>query len=171
MKKIFALTLALLIGTCAVFAAEYTKFSRKFMKHIRDCNAYEETVLSKFEDTDFKTIRKIHGWKNGLCKYSEIITSAKGAYKLDCGFSEAQLDDLYESMKDRSKKTEKLSLDLFYERTNPKTGEIEYVQNGSTEIKGNRAYIIWAKYQNNPYICKPSEITIKASDIGKKIEE
>ena len=171
MKKILALTLGLLIGVSAVFASEYTKFSRKFMKHIRDCDAYEETISSKFEDTDFKTHRKIHGWKNGLCRYSETITSVRGAYRLECGFNEAQLDDLYEAMKNRSKKAEKLSLDLFYEKTNPKTGEVEYLKNGTTEIKGNKTYIVWAKYQNNPYICKPSKITIKAGDIGKEIIE
>jgi hypothetical protein len=171
MKKILALTLGLLIGVSTVFASEYTKFSRKFMKHIRDCDSYEETVLSKFEDADFKTTRKIQGWKDGLCRYSETITSVRGGYKLECGFNEAQLDNLYEAMKDRSKKAENLALVLFAERINPKTGETEYIENGTTEIKGNKAYIVWAKYQNNPYICKPSAITIKARDIGKDIKE
>lgn len=167
MKKIFSTILTLLIFASTVFAADYTKFSRKFIKHIKDCDSYEETITSQYEDTSFKTVRKIQGWKNGLCKYSETITSAQGAYKLDCGFNEVQLDDLYEAMKDRSKKAEKYTLDLYAERTNPKTGAIEYVKNGSTEIKGNKAYIIWAKYQNNPYLCRPTQIIMKAKDIGK----
>ena len=70
-------------------------------------------------------------------------------------------------MKDRSKKADKYTLDLYSERKNPKTGDTEYIKSGSTEIKGNRAYIIWAKYQNNPFVCRPTEITIKASEIGK----
>ena len=167
MKKIFVFTMAcLIVGSCA-FSAEYTKFSRKFMKHIRDCDAFEETVTSEYEDMTFKTTRKIHGWKNGFCKYTETIISPQGAYKLDCGFTDVQLDDLYEAMKDRSKKAEKYTLDIYVEKINPKTKEIEYVKNGSTEIKGNRAYVIWAKYQNNPFVCKPSELTMKAKDIGK----
>ena len=167
MKKVFALSLAVLITGSFVFASEYTKFSRKFIRHIKDCDAYEETVTSEFEDVTFKTTRKIIGWKNGFCRYFETITSAQGAYKLDCGFTDVQLDDLYEAMKDRSKKADRYILDVYTEKVNPKTGEVEYIKNGTTEIKGNRAYIVWAKYQNNPYICKPSEITIKASDIGK----
>ena len=160
--------LALMIVGGIVSASEYTKFSRKFIRHIKDCDSYEETVTSQYEDMSFKTSRKIHGWKNGFCKYTETITSAQGAYKLDCGFTDVQLDDLYEAMKDRSKKADKYTLDIYVEKNNPKTGNVEYVKNGTTEIKGNRAYIIWAKYQNNPFICKPSEITIQAKDIGKE---
>lgn len=168
MKKVFVLMLALMIVGGIVSASEYTKFSRKFIRHIKDCDSYEETVTSQYEDMSFKTSRKIHGWKNGFCKYTETITSAQGAYKLDCGFTDVQLDDLYEAMKDRSKKADKYTLDIYVEKNNPKTGNVEYVKNGTTEIKGNRAYIIWAKYQNNPFICKPSEITIQAKDIGKE---
>ena len=162
MKKLFAITFAILICTsCAVFASDYTKFSRKFIKNIKDCDAYEETITSQYEDETFKTTRKIHGWKNGLCRYTETITSSKGGYKLECGFTDMQIEDLYLAMKDRSKKTEKFVLDLYAERTNPKTGEKEYFRNGSTEIRGNKAYIVWARYQNNPYFCKPSQITNK----------
>ena len=167
MKKIFIISLVTLLLGGYALASEYTKFSRKFIRHIKDCDAYEETIASEYEDSSFKTTRKIHGWKNGYCRYTETITSPHGAYKLDCGFTEVQLDDLYEAMKDRSKKADKYTLDLYSERKNPKTGDTEYIKSGSTEIKGNRAYIIWAKYQNNPFVCRPSEITIKASEIGK----
>ena len=167
MKKVFALSLVLLVAGSVVFASEYTKFSRKFIRHIKDCDSYEETVSSQYEDMTFKTTRKIIGWRNGFCKYTETITSAQGAYSLDCGFTDVQLDDLYEAMKDRSKKADKYILDVYAERTNPKTGTVEYVKDGTTEIKGNKAYVVWAKYQNNPFICKPSEITIKARDVGR----
>ncbi len=159
MKKIISAFLAVLICTSAVFAAEYTKFSRKFIRHIKDCDSYEETVTSVFEDETFKTKRKIHGWKNGFCRYTETIISARGAYQLDCGFTEIQLDDLYEAMKDRSKTADKYTLDIYTEVKNPKTGETEYIKDGTTEIKGNKAYVIWAKYQNNPFFCKPSDIS------------
>ena len=165
MKRLFVAVLSFLFFTVStVLASEYTKFSRKFIKHIRDCDVYEESFVSEYEDMTFKTTRKIHGWKNGLCRYTETITSSRGAYKLDCGFNEAQLDDLYESMKDKSKKPEKYTLDLYVEKIDPKTGEIMYVKNGVTEIKGNKAYIIWAKYQNNPYMCKPVQIVTKSKD-------
>ena len=167
MKKIFIISLVTLLLGGYALASEYTKFSRKFIRHIKDCDAYEETIASEYEDSSFKTTRKIHGWKNGYCRYTETITAPQGAYKLDCGFTEVQLDDLYEAMKDRSKKADKYTLDLYSERKNPKTGDTEYIKSGSTEIKGNRAYIIWAKYQNNPFVCRPTEITIKASEIGK----
>jgi hypothetical protein len=121
MKKVSVLMLALMIVGGIVSASEYTKFSRKFIRHIKDCDSYEETVTSQYEDMSFKTSRKIHGWKNGFCKYTETITSAQGAYKLDCGFTDVQLDDLYEAMKDRSKKADKYTLDIYVEKNNPKT--------------------------------------------------
>ena len=100
MKKIFVITLAGLILGSTVMASEYTKFSRKFIRHIKDCDAYEETVTSKYEDMTFNTTRKITGWKNGFCRYSETITSEVGAYNLDCRFTDIQLDDLYEAIID-----------------------------------------------------------------------
>jgi hypothetical protein len=145
---------AIIAGMSCVFASEYTKFSRRFINHFKDCDAYEETITSNFEDTTFTTHRKISGWKNGLCRYTEVITSNEGSYKLNCRFAEIQLDDLYLAMKDRSNKPEKYNLDIFQQKVDPKTGETIYVTNGSTVIKGNKAYIVWAKYQNNPYFCR-----------------
>ena len=129
MKKIFIISLVTLLLGGYALASEYTKFSRKFIRHIKDCDAYEETIASEYEDSSFKTTRKIHGWKNGYCRYTETITAPQGAYKLDCGFTEVQLDDLYEAMKDRSKKADKYTLDLYSERKNPKTGDTEYMDN------------------------------------------
>ena len=87
---------------------------------------------------------------------------------MDCGFTEIQLDDLYEAMRDRSKKAEKYTLDIYTEITNPKTGEIEYIKDGTTELKGNKAYIVWAKYQNNPFFCKPTDITAEKMKTNQK---
>ena len=159
MKKIITILLTLAVtGMSCVFAAEYTKFSRKFIKHIKDCDAYEETVNSVFEDKQFTTHRKIHGWRNGLCQYTEEISSKDGAYRLDCRFAEIHIDDLYEAMRSRSKEPEKYNLEVFEPKVDPKTGETSYIVKGTTLIKGNRAYITWAKYQNNPYMCKATKI-------------
>lgn len=159
MKKSFIILLVFLtFGASCVFASEYTKFSRKFIKHFKDCDIYEETITSNFEDTEFKTVRKIHGWKNGTCKYTELITSKNGSYNLDCRFAEIQLDDLYTAMKDRSNNADRYNLPLFKPKVDPKTGETTYIQDGTTMIKGNKAYIVWAKYQNNPYICKAEKV-------------
>ena len=159
MKKITILSLILTIvsATC-VCASEYTKFSKKFIKHFKDCDAYEETVVSEFEDNSFTTVRKIHGWKGGVCRYSEVITSKNESYRLNCAFAEIHVDDLYEAMKDRSNKAERYDLEVFKSKIDPKTKETYYVQAGSTPIKGNKAYITWAKYQNNPYICRSEKI-------------
>ena len=158
MKKLIISLLVLFAGISCVFASEYTKFSKKFIKHFKDCDIYEETVTSNFEDSNFTTNRRILGWKNGMCRYMEIITSKEGSYKLDCRFAEIQLDDLYLAMKDRSNKPEKYNLDIFQPKVDPKTGETTYITNGSTVIKGNKAYIVWAKYQNNPYICRSERL-------------
>ena len=76
---------------------------------------------------------------------------------MNCSFSNLQVDELYESMKDRAKEPQKYDLDIFSEQTDKK-GQTKYVVVGSQTIKGNKAYITWAKYQNNPYFCKPQKI-------------
>ena len=72
MKKSTAVTLGLLIalvaGMSCVFAAEFTKFSSKFIKNFKDCDAYEESIVSEYEGKQFTTNRKIIGWRNSFCK-------------------------------------------------------------------------------------------------------
>ncbi len=161
MKKSTAVTLGLLIalvvGTSCVLAAEFTKFSSKFIKNFKDCDAYEESIVSEFEGKQFTTNRKIIGWRNGFCKYQETIQSPEDEYQLNCSFSNLQVDELYESMKSRSKDIEKYDLDIFMPQTDKK-GQTKYTVVGNQTIKGNKAYITWAKYQNNPYFCKPQKI-------------
>ena len=157
-KTVISLLVLILSGISCVFASEVTKFSRSFIKHFKDCDVYEETVISSFEDSEFKTERKILGWKNGACRYIETITSKSGGYRLNCNFPEIQVDDLYDAMRNRSKTPERFNLEIFATETDPKTGETVYVSKGTTMIKGNKAYIVWAKYQNNPYFCKVEKI-------------
>lgn len=162
MKKSLVLILALLVTfsaalTCA-FAAEYTKFSSKFKKSFQDCDPYEETTTSEFEGGTFTTNRKIIGWRNGFCRYQEVVSSSKDKYQLNCNFTSVQVDELYNAMKDRSKEPEKYELEIFREHKDPKTGNVKYVVAGTQTIKGNKAYIVWAKYQNNPYFCKPQKL-------------
>ncbi len=162
MKRFYAALITLVIvlsfGLSCVFAATYTKFSSKFMKNFQDCDPYEETINSEFEGNTFSTSRKIQGWRNGFCKYQETISSKDGKYQLNCSFTSIQIDELYEAMKNKSKEVEKFELENFAEQTDPKTGKIKYVTIGTTTIKGNKAYITWAKYQNNPYFCKPQKL-------------
>ena len=68
------------------------------------------------------------------------------------------MEDLYNSMRDRSKEPITHELDAYAEVKNPKPNANKYVVVGSTTIKGNKAYITWAKYQNNPYFCKPTKL-------------
>ena len=159
MKRILIILslFAMVTGLC-VYAAEITKFSSKFVKHFKDCDLYEETVNSEFQGQTFTTKRSIQGWRNGFCRYQETVSSKDAKYQINCGFSDLQVDDLYESMKDRSKKVERYNLDLFAPKVDQKTGETKYVKDGSTVIKGNKAYITWAKYQNNPYFCSFKEL-------------
>lgn len=162
MKKSLVLFLTLIITvstaiTC-VFAAEYTKFSSKFIKNFKDCDSYEETTTSAFEGNTFTTSRQIIGWRNGFCRYQEVISSGNDKYQLNCNFTSIQVDELYSAMKNRSKEAEKYELEIFGEHKDPKTGKISYVSRGTQTIKGNKAYIAWAKYQNNPYFCKPQKL-------------
>lgn len=162
MKKrlviMFGLLLVIVAGLSSVFSAEYTKFSSKFIKNFEDCDTYTETETSQFEGKTFTTERSIIGWRNGFCKYQEVIKSPESSYKLDCTFTSLQLDDLYSAMKNKSKEPVREELELFAEQTDSKTGKVKYVTRGTTTIKGNRAYVTWAKYQNNPYFCKPQKL-------------
>ena len=158
MKKIFTLFIIIILTAGYAMAAQMTKFSGKFIKKFQDCDSYTETVTSEFEGETFTTTRKIIGWENGMCKYQSIISSHKEKYRLDCSFSEMQVEELYNAMKSRSKNTERYTLDLFAPQTDPKTGEIIYKRAGNTIIKGNKAYIAWTKYENNPYFCKPNKL-------------
>lgn len=162
MKKSFVLILTSLVVissiiTCA-FAAEYTKFSSKFVKKFQDCDPYEETTTSEFEGKNFTTTRKIIGWRNGACRYQEVVASGKDKYLIDCTFPNLQVDELYAAMKDRSKEVEKFELEIFGEQKDPKTGKVKYSVAGTQTIKGNKAYIVWTRYQNNPYFCKPQKL-------------
>ena len=158
MKKI--LTIIMIFSICATYAsaAQAVKFSKKFIKNFKDCDAYSETTTSEFEGQTFTTTRKIIGWGNGMCKYQTIISSKTDKYLLDCSFSDIQLDEIYNAMKKHPNKIERASIDLFSPQKDPKTGEIKYNKAGNTIIKGNKGYIVWSKYENNPYFCKPSKL-------------
>ncbi len=159
MKKVLitSVVLSVIFGLCA-YASEYTKFSRKFIKNFKDCDSYEETVTSNYQGQTFTEKRVIKGWINGFCKYQSTFSSPTNKYQIDCNFTEMEVDNLYEAMKNRSKQAERYSLDLFTEEKDPKTGQSKFTKSGTTIIKGNKAYIEWAKYQNNPYFCRASQI-------------
>ncbi len=160
-KNIILLISAILIislGITSVFSAQYSKFTRNFIKNFKDCDQYEETTSNQFQGQTFTSTKKIIGWRNGFCRYQEVLSSAAGKYRIDCSFSDVQLDELYEAMKSRYKKTETFNLELFSPQKDEKTGKTTYVKSGSTIIKGNKAYVIWAKYQNNPYFCVPEKL-------------
>ena len=162
MKKI-SIGLIVLIVTLSITAGiaattnNNTKFSSSFKKYFKDCDPYEETVTSEFGGKTYETHRKIIGWRNGFCRYQETMSSVQEKYMLDCNFSAVQLDELYASIKSRSKNQERFELETFGERVDEK-GKVEYVKLGTMTIKGNKAYVTWAKYQNNPYFCKPTKL-------------
>ncbi len=135
-----------------------TTFSKNFIKNFKDCDKYEETINTTFEDKNFTTNRKIIGWRNGFCKYEETITSPTDQYELKCTLNAIQVEELYNAMKSRSKEATKYELETFIERQDPKTGKTKYEVIGTQTISGNKAYIAWAKIQNNPYFCKPQKI-------------
>lgn len=163
MKKftLFSIIAVIVFASAFVIANatdNYSKFSSGFKKNFKDCDKYEETVNSEYEGKNFTTKRSILGWRNGFCRYEETISSKDGAYKLSCAFSNVQVDELYLAMKSRSKELTKHDLETFVETTDPKTGKPKYVKANVLTIKGDKAYIAWAKYQNNPYFCKPEKI-------------
>ncbi len=156
---LLTLTLVAGLGISCVFAATYTKYSSKFIQKFRDCDYYEETINSTFEDKNFTTNRKILGWRNGACHYEETISSPTDKYKLACTFPALQVEELYQAMKTKTntKNPEKQEIELFSETTNQK-GEKKYVVTGTTTLIGNKSYIVWTKYQNNPYFCRPQKL-------------
>lgn len=157
-KSILIIGITAITGLTCAYAAMNTKFSSKFIKNFKDCDPYQETISSEFEGKSFVTQRKIIGWSNGYCKYEEVIKSQDDIYKINCNFSSIQVDELYASMKANSKETMTYNLESFVERIDEKTGKSKYVVAGTTTIKGNKALITWAKYQNNPYFCKPEKL-------------
>ncbi len=163
MKKFTTLALTATIAIsftclCAFAADNYSKYSSRFKKNFKDCDKYEETINSEYQGETFTTHRKIKGWRNSFCQYEETITSVNGSYKLNCVFSNVQVDELYDSMKSKSKELKRFELDTFAEQTDPKTGKVKYVKSGTTTIKGDKAYVAWAKYMNNPYFCRPQKL-------------
>ena len=163
MKKIATVALISIAVISSAFLGAFavdniSKFSSKFRKNFKDCDKYEEKVTSFSEGEEYTFDRKIIGWRNGYCQYEETVSSAKGAYKISCDLSHLQLDDLTDAMKDRSKNLEKYELDLYFEQPDAKTGKVKYVKGGRTTIKGNKAFIAWARIQNNPYFCKSEQL-------------
>ncbi len=162
MKKITLLTIvsALVIGSVfsVAVAEKYTKFSKSFIRNFQDCDKYEETITSTFQNESFTTHRSILGWKNGFCRYEEVIKSPKDEYKLTCDLPSMQVDELYESMRDKSRQTEKYELEIYGSKKDEKTGKVSYYVAETQTINGNRAYITWAKIQNNPYYCTPTKL-------------
>ena len=61
-------------------------------------------------------------------------------------------------MRSKSKEQTSYELELFTEKIDPKTGVSKYVSIGTQTIKGDKAYISWAKIQNNPYFCRPEKL-------------
>ncbi len=161
MRKLFTV-LSVIIYTVALFttvlASQQSKFSKKFIKNMKKCRAYEENISSMYDNTKFTLNKKILGWQNGFCRYQETISSDKGSYFLECGFTDEQVEDLYKAMKAKTKEMTTYSLPLYEAKKNPKTGEISYSKSGTTLIKGDKAYILWTKLQNNPYFCKPTKL-------------
>jgi len=161
MKKLtlVIITLGLILTSIgAVFAAQYTKYSSKFIKAFKDCDKYEENIVSDYGGETFTTNRKILGWQNGMCRYQETISSKTSKYGLNCIFGELQVEELTKAMKDRSKVVEKQEIDLFAEQKDPKTGKIKFVPANSQIIIGNKPFLVWTKYQNNPYFCIPHKL-------------
>ncbi len=158
-QSLLILTVLTIVGGLCAYAAEITKFSSKFVKHFKDCERYEETVNSEFEGKQFTTHRNIIGWKNGMCRYQETIASPTDKYRLNCRFTTVQVDDLYKAMIAKGKDIEKYELDVYGEQTDPKTNKKEYKILSTTTISGNKAYIAWAKVQNNPYFCMPEKLS------------
>lgn len=163
MKKSFISMFTILIALCTTLtyaiSAEYTKFSKDFVKNFKDCDLYEETINSEFQGKNFTTNRKILGWRNGFCRYQETVSSPSEEYKLNCSFNAIQTEELYDSMKTRKKDLQTYELETFVPQTDNKTGQIKYASAGTTSIKGNQAYISWAKYENNPYFCVPTKVS------------
>lgn len=153
---IIALILLITTGAC-VYSAESTKFSRNFTKNFKDCDSYKETTTSNFEGQNFTTTREIKGWRNGFCRYQETVSSSTSKYQINCNFNDMQVEELYEAMKSRSRKVERQNIDLFSEVTD-KNGQKRFVQSGSTIVKGNKGYVLWTKYQNNPYFCSVKKL-------------
>lgn len=162
MKKLATLiiSMAIIVSSvfCAALAATLTKFPSKFIKNFRDCDNYTETIKSEFEGRSFTTTRHIIGWRNGFCRYEETITSPTDSYKIECKLSAIQVDELYEAMKSKSNKLEVYELDNFAQIYDEKTKTTDFQKVGTQQIKGNKAYIAWAKYQNNPYFCRPTKL-------------
>ncbi len=151
-KTIITAVITISIASLCAYASDSPKFSSKFIKNFKDCDSYQETTSSTFEGQNFTTTRKINGWRNGFCRYQETVSSPNSKYQIDCNFTDMQVEDLYTAMKSRSKKEDRQNIDLFSEITE-KNGQKRFIKSGSTVIKGTKAYILWTKYQNNPYFC------------------
>lgn len=161
MKKstVAIITLGLFLASIGTaFAAQYIKYSSKFIRAFEDCDRYEENIVSEYGGDSFTTNRKILGWQKGMCRYQETVSSKNSKYGLDCYFGELQVEELTKAMKNRSKAPEKAEIELYAEQKDPKTGKTKFVPVDSQIIIGNKPFIAWSKYQNNPYFCIPHKL-------------
>lgn len=159
MKKtiIYVLSMFLILGFSIVKASEYAVFSHGFIKNFKDCDKFEETTNSTYNGDSFTEKSEILGWENGFCHYRTTIVSKDTGYRLECMFSDIQVEELYNAMRDKSRTVSEYKMDLF-KPVDSNDGEITYKKAADTIIKGNKGYIAWTKYQNNPYFCRPYKL-------------
>ena len=159
-KRVLGYCLLVLCLTGYIFAkaSDGTTYSAKFIKNFKDCSTYQENYSSEYEGEKFNEKREILGWKNGFCHYRTTVNSSNSAYKLDCMFSDIQVEEIYKAMKNNSKALEDYNLDIMIPTKETKNGQPVYKKIGSTVIKGTKAYITWTKYENNPYFCHPQKL-------------
>ena len=120
-KTVILLTLlvAVAAGLTCVWAAEYTKFSSNLLKILKIVMLIKKQQPSSLRVKHSLQTEKFLAGEMVFCKYQETISSTDGKYQLNCSFSSIQVDELYESMKNRSKEPERYDLEMFAEEKGP----------------------------------------------------
>ncbi len=99
MKKAFIITGIIMVSTLSAFAAD-VMYSNIFINKFIHCLPAAGTATKTDEDGNIINIQRgLHGWKNGVCRYSETVTSNDTTKTYNCNLSREQVNELASAMK------------------------------------------------------------------------
>lgn len=129
MKKVFIiLVLLLTTGISALAEGIYPKL---FVFRLHRCMPY----VGSTSENNVTTSRKIAGWNNHTCRYSETVTVGETSQTVNCNFSREQLTELVNTMR-----ADEPNIKV-------KPNGFSYKSKASDEL--------WSKYKSNISVCKP----------------
>lgn len=137
MKKFLAIFILFVTASSVVWAEDTEKkiiesiYPKLFTFRLQRCIPYSGSVSTD----DAKVSRKIEGWKDSVCRYTETVVTEEASLTVNCNLSRSDLDTLVKTMKSDEPK-------------------IKVKKNGFS-YKSASSDALWDSYRNNVSVCKP----------------